>query len=120
MSDKARCGFVAVIGAPNAGKSTLVNKLVGSKVSIVTPKVQTTRMRVRGVAMHGHAQLVFVDTPGIFKPRRKLDRAMLEARGAVSGPAIVADPDCTIVVPPGDQVRLSPEGHIVIDVAKES
>lgn len=74
-----RCGFVAIIGAPNAGKSTLVNALVGTKVSIVSRKVQTTRMRVRGVAMHGDAQVVLVDTPGIFKPRRRLDRAMVQA-----------------------------------------
>ncbi|MBI3677050.1 MAG: GTPase Era [Proteobacteria bacterium] len=76
------CGFAAVIGAPNAGKSTLVNALVGSKVSIVTPKVQTTRMPVRGVAIRGEVQIVFVDTPGIFKPRRKLDRAMVESAWA--------------------------------------
>jgi len=74
-----RAGFVAVIGAPNAGKSTLVNRLVGSKVSIVTQKVQTTRFPVRGVAIDGEAQLVLVDTPGIFKPRRRLDRAMVRA-----------------------------------------
>jgi GTP-binding protein Era len=71
------CGFVALIGAPNAGKSTLVNALVGSKVSIVTPKVQTTRSLVRGIAIVGAAQLVFIDTPGIFAPRRRLDRAMV-------------------------------------------
>jgi GTP-binding protein Era len=76
---QTRCGFVAVIGAPNAGKSTLVNTLVGSKVSIVTPKVQTTRMRIRGVAIFGEAQVVFVDTPGIFRPRRLLDRAMVRS-----------------------------------------
>jgi GTPase len=70
-------GFVALIGAPNAGKSTLVNRLVGTKVSIVTHKVQTTRTIVRGVATHGNAQIVFLDTPGIFKPRRALDRAMV-------------------------------------------
>ena len=70
-------GFVALIGAPNAGKSTLVNQLVGVKVSIVTHKVQTTRAIVRGVVTHGDAQIVFVDTPGIFKPRRRLDRAMV-------------------------------------------
>ncbi|WP_180375599.1 GTPase Era [Mesorhizobium sp. 8] len=72
-----RSGFVALIGAPNAGKSTLVNQLVGTKVSIVTHKVQTTRALVRGIATHGAAQIVFVDTPGIFKPRRRLDTAMV-------------------------------------------
>ncbi|MEQ1943955.1 GTPase Era [Mesorhizobium sp. VNQ89] len=72
-----RSGFVALIGAPNAGKSTLVNQLVGAKVSIVTHKVQTTRAIVRGIATHGNAQIVFVDTPGIFKPRRRLDTAMV-------------------------------------------
>ena len=77
-----RCGFCAVIGAPNAGKSTLTNALVGSKVAIVSPKVQTTRMAVRGVAMAGETQIVFVDTPGIFRPRRRLDRAMVGAAWA--------------------------------------
>jgi GTPase len=74
-----RCGFVAVLGAPNSGKSTLVNTVVGQKVSIVTQKVQTTRMAVRGIAIRGDAQIVFVDTPGIFAPRRRLDRAMVKA-----------------------------------------
>src|SRR5690349_4997991 len=72
-----RCGFIALIGAPNAGKSTLTNALVGSKVSIVSRKVQTTRALVRGIAMAGDAQLVLMDTPGIFAPRRRLDRAMV-------------------------------------------
>jgi GTPase len=74
---ETRCGFVALIGAPNAGKSTLINALVGSKVSIVSRKVQTTRALVRGIAMAGDAQLVLLDTPGIFAPRRRLDRAMV-------------------------------------------
>ena len=74
-----RAGFIALIGEPNAGKSTLLNRMVGAKISIVTHKVQTTRARIRGVAMEGPAQLVFVDTPGLFKPRRRLDRAMVAA-----------------------------------------
>jgi GTP-binding protein Era len=86
-----RCGFVALIGAPNAGKSTLTNALVGSKVAIVTPKVQTTRALLRGIVMAGPAQLVLVDTPGIFAPRRRLDRAMVTtAWGGASDADIVA------------------------------
>ncbi len=75
----SRAGFVALIGEPNAGKSTLLNRMVGAKVSIVTHKVQTTRTRIRGIAMEGVAQIVFVDTPGLFRPRRRLDRAMVKA-----------------------------------------
>ncbi len=74
-----RCGFIAVVGAPNAGKSTLVNALVGTKVTIVSRKAQTTRVPIRGIAMAGASQLIFIDTPGIFAPRRRLDRAMVEA-----------------------------------------
>jgi GTP-binding protein Era len=81
-SSQRRCGFVALVGAPNAGKSTLINYLVGSKISIVTPKVQTTRTRIIGIAIRGDSQLIFVDTPGIFVPRRQLDRAMVAAAWA--------------------------------------
>ncbi|MGH7043920.1 MAG: GTPase Era [Acetobacteraceae bacterium] len=74
-----RCGFVAILGAPNAGKSTLLNRLTGAKLSIVSPKAQTTRFRVLGVVMRGDSQVLLVDTPGIFRPRRRLDRAMVAA-----------------------------------------
>lgn len=78
----SRCGFVALIGAPNSGKSTLLNTLVGTKLSIVTHKVQTTRFRLRGIASRGTAQIIFIDTPGIFSPKRRLERAMVEAAWA--------------------------------------
>ncbi len=86
-----KAGFIALIGEPNAGKSTLLNRMVGAKVSIVTHKVQTTRTRIRGVALEGESQLVFVDTPGLFKPRRRLDRAMVAAAwgGAADADIIV-------------------------------
>lgn len=89
-----RCGFIALVGAPNAGKSTLLNQMVGTKVSIVSPKVQTTRTRVLGIVMAEPAQLIFVDTPGIFAPKRRLERAMVAA--AWSG-AADADLVCLIV-----------------------
>ena len=75
----ARCGFVAIVGAPNAGKSTLLNRLTGAKLSIVSPKAQTTRFRVLGILMRGESQVLLVDTPGIFRPSRRLDRAMVAA-----------------------------------------
>ncbi|HUH83452.1 MAG TPA: GTPase Era [Stellaceae bacterium] len=84
-----RCGFVALVGAPNAGKSTLLNQLIGAKVSIVSPKVQTTRSRVIGIVIEGAAQLVFIDTPGIFAPKRRLERAMVAAAWAGTGDADV-------------------------------
>ncbi len=87
MSNKTKCGFVAILGAPNAGKSTLVNLLVGAKVSIVSPKVQTTRSRVRGIVMAGNTQIILVDVPGIFKPKRRLDRAMIAAAWTESNDA---------------------------------
>jgi GTP-binding protein Era len=87
------CGFVALIGAPNAGKSTLLNQLVGSKISIVTHKVQTTRARIRAIALEGAAQIIFVDTPGIFSPKRKLDEEMVHAAWAGA-----ADADATVLL----------------------
>ena len=93
---QTRSGFVALIGPPNAGKSTLMNQWVGQKVSIVTPKVQTTRSRIRGIAMKGTSQMVFVDTPGIFTPKRRLDRAMVHAawQGADDGDVLLLLHDC--------------------------
>ena len=84
---ETRCGFIALVGAPNAGKSTLLNSLVGTKVSIVTHKAQTTRAQIRGVVSEGLAQIVFIDTPGIFAPKRRLDRAMVEAAWTGAGDA---------------------------------
>ncbi|HET7335516.1 MAG TPA: GTPase Era [Rhizomicrobium sp.] len=115
MSDAAqtpqtRCGFVAVIGAPNAGKSTFVNALVGSKVSIVSPKVQTTRMPVRGVAMRGQAQIIFVDTPGIFQPRRRLDRAMVKSAWAGAG-----DADAVLLIVDAADLVAKPKGAAARD-----
>ena len=92
MTD-TRCGFVALIGEPNAGKSTLMNRIVGAKVSIVTHKVQTTRARIRGIALSGTSQIVFVDTPGLFRTRRNLDRAMVAAAWAGA-----ADADITVLL----------------------
>ena len=88
-----RCGYVALVGAPNSGKSTLLNQLIGAKVSIVSPKVQTTRSRILGMAIEGTAQLVFVDTPGIFAPKRRLERAMVAAAWAGA-----ADADVVVVL----------------------
>jgi GTPase len=105
-----RCGFVAVIGAPNAGKSTLVNALVGSKVAIVSPKVQTTRMNVRGVVMRGEMQIVFVDTPGIFKPRRRLDKAMVAAAWSGAG-----DADAVVHLVDAAELSERPNGRAAAD-----
>lgn len=103
-----RAGFVSLIGPPNAGKSTLMNTLVGTKVSIVTPKVQTTRSRIRGIAMHGDAQIVFIDTPGIFKPKRRLDRAMVGAawQGASDGDVVVLVHDAARSRIDGDTLQI--------------
>ncbi len=104
-----RAGFVALIGAPNAGKSTLLNQLVGQKVAIVTHKAQTTRNRIRGITMEGQSQLVFLDTPGIFLPKRKLDRAMVSA--AWSGAN-----DADVVVLVVDAVRTRPDHPALADL----
>lgn len=112
--DTKRCGFVALLGAPNAGKSTLMNAMVGAKVSIVTQKVQTTRTRILGVTALGPAQLVFVDTPGIFKPRRRLDRAMVAA--AWSG---AADADVVaLLIDAG--MRIEGDTRRIIDGLKQN
>ena len=88
---KQRCGLVAVVGAPNAGKSTLVNALVGQKVAIVSPKAQTTRTKLMGVAIRDETQLLLVDTPGIFEPKRRFDRAMVAAAwGGAEGADVIA------------------------------
>ena len=108
-----RCGFVAVLGAPNAGKSTLVNALVGQKVSIVSQKVQTTRIPVRGIAMHGETQIVFVDTPGIFAPKRRLDRAMVKA--AWGG---AADADAILVIADAPELSARPTGLAAADTER--
>jgi GTP-binding protein Era len=111
-AETSRCGFVALVGAPNAGKSTLLNALVGAKLSIVTPKVQTTRTRIRGVATEGKAQIVFVDTPGIFAPKRRLERAMVAAAwaGAADADLIVVVVDAAAAAeaggPDGDTLRI--------------
>ena len=123
-----RAGFAAVIGAPNAGKSTLVNRLVGSKVSIVTPKVQTTRFNVRGVVMDGPVQIVLVDTPGIFKPRRRLDRSMVRAAWSGAEDADVVahliDAQAEVLVADGGAAAAERKGvedaHAIIEQLKVS
>jgi len=109
-----RCGFVALLGAPNAGKSTLLNSLVGAKVSIVTRKVQTTRSRLRGIAVEGASQIVFVDTPGIFAPKRRLERAMVAA--AWSG---ARDADVIALVFDAGRKGIDPDSRLILDGLKE-
>ncbi len=113
--DSPRCGFVAVIGAPNAGKSTLVNHLVGAKVSIVTHKVQTTRTRVRGIAVKGNSQIVFIDTPGIFTAKRRLERAMVQAAWAG-----VEDADVVLVIHDASRTKISDDTRRVIEGLAEA
>ncbi|MCA1749098.1 MAG: GTPase Era [Parasphingopyxis sp.] len=125
-----RCGFVAIVGAPNAGKSTLVNALVGQKVAITSPKAQTTRSRLMGIAMEGETQIILIDTPGIFAPRRRLDRAMVAAAwsGAAEADtiALIVDAKAGLkadIEPMVEQLRARSEPKILIlnkvDVAKK-
>jgi GTP-binding protein Era len=104
-----RCGFIALIGAPNAGKSTLLNALVGTKLAIVSPKVQTTRTRTLGILTENETQMIFVDTPGIFEPRRRLDRAMVSA--AWTG---ADDADVVVLLADATRPRLSRETHTIM------
>lgn len=108
-----RCGFVGIIGAPNAGKSTLVNQLVGAKVSIVSPKVQTTRVRVMGIVNHGDAQVIFVDTPGIFAPKKRLEKAMVAA--AWQG---MQDAEITILLADASKGRINDDTRAIIERLK--
>jgi GTP-binding protein Era len=113
---ETRCGYVAILGAPNAGKSTLLNRFVGSKVSIVSPKVQTTRVRTMAIAMANEAQMIFVDTPGIFEPKRRLEKAMVAAAwdGAVDADVVLllidahrgVDPDVRLILRGLENVRM--------------
>jgi GTP-binding protein Era len=108
-----RCGFVALLGAPNAGKSTLLNSLVGAKVAIVTRKVQTTRSRLRGIAVRGASQIIFVDTPGIFAPKRRLERAMVAA--AWSG---ARDADVIALVFDANRKGIDPDSRLILNGLK--
>ena len=112
---ETRCGFIALIGAPNAGKSTLLNALVGAKVAIVSPKPQTTRMRVLGIAMEGQSQLIYVDTPGIFAPRRRLDRAMVKAAWSGAG-----DADLVALLVDASLGKISRDSQSILASLKES
>jgi GTP-binding protein Era len=118
--EESKCGFIALSGATNAGKSTLLNRIVGSKIAIVTPKVQTTRSRMSGIAIRGPAQLIFIDTPGIFTPKRRLERAMVAA--AWSG---IADADMAVVVADADRAakspgKMDPDTKVIVDGLKRA
>ena len=112
-ASETRCGFIALLGAPNAGKSTLLNQLVGSKISIVTHKVQTTRSRVRGVVIDGNCQLVFVDTPGIFTAKRRLERSMVAAAWSEA-----KDADEVVLLADATRPRIDGDTRLIIDGLK--
>lgn len=114
-AQQTRCGFAGIIGAPNAGKSTLVNQLVGAKVSIVSPKVQTTRVRVMGIVNHGGTQVIFVDTPGIFAPKKRLEKAMVAAawQGA-------ADAEVLVLLVDVSKGRINSDTRAIIDRLKNN
>lgn len=109
-NDTTRAGFVAVIGAPNAGKSTLINQVVGNKVTIVSPKAQTTRTTVRGICMHKGAQIVFIDTPGLFAPKKRLERAMVAAAQAAHREA-----DMTLLIVDAAQKKPGRDTYAILD-----
>ena len=113
MSEPTRCGFVALIGAPNVGKSTLLNRLIGAKISIVSSKVQTTRRRVLGILVDGPAQIVFVDTPGIFAPRRRLDRAMVHTAWRSA-----EDADLIVLLVDATRKRLDDDSRGIVEALK--
>ncbi|MGF1609800.1 MAG: GTPase Era [Kiloniellales bacterium] len=113
-AEPRRCGFVALLGAPNAGKSTLLNALVGQKISIVTHKVQTTRSRIRGIAVEGASQIVFVDTPGIFEPKRRLERAMVAAAWAGA-----QDADIVVLLYDAQRKRIDQDTRRILDGLKK-
>ena len=113
MTEPTRCGFVALIGAPNVGKSTLLNRLIGAKISIVSAKVQTTRRRVLGILVEGPAQIILVDTPGIFAPRRRLDRAMVHTAWRSA-----EDADCIVLLVDATRKRLDDDTRNIVEGLK--
>ena len=115
MLEEKRAGFVAVIGSPNSGKSTLINHFIGQKITIVTRKVQTTRSVIRGICIHEESQLVFSDTPGIFEPKRRLDRAMVEAAWGSSG-----DADIILFLYDAQKSRIDDETNKILDELGQS